>query len=492
MENLYILVPIVFPFIIAFMVLLRSFDTRVLRNIMVVTLVLCNFFLVLLLGKFQGQELFLMSFNENINLFLKVDKFAIFFATMASFLWSIATVYSTKYMEHEGREKAFFFFYMTTLGITMGIALSGSLFTLYMFYELLTLSTYPLVIHSRTDAALSSGIKYLVYSFIGATFIITGMILLYQYTNTLDFSPMGIFGENLSADIEKKKLMAIYVLLFLGFGVKAALAPFHAWLPNAMVAPTPVSALLHAVAVVKSGIFGLVRISYFIFTPVLISVIEADVFINILIGITILMGSILALHHDNLKKRLAYSTISQLGYIILGISLLNHNAFIGGMLHLINHAFIKIVLFFCAGSIYLASGKTKISEIRGIGRKMPVTMICFAIASFSLVGIPPTNGFVSKWYLALGGLEGNKLLFVIILLISAFLTAAYLLPIVVTAFLPAKEMDHNLEEFKDVKESPFPMIYSIVLLTIIVLILGIFPNPIISFIDEIASNIIWR
>lgn len=489
MDNLFLLLPIVFPFLIAVLVLLKAFRLRPARNIMVVTLVICNFFLVVFLSKFQGRELFLMSFNENINLYLKVDKFGLLFGIMASFLWCIASFYATKYMEHEGGERRFFFFYMTTLGVTMGIALSGTLFTLYMFYELLTLSTYPLVIHTKTEEALKSGVKYLVYSFAGATLIITGMILLYDKTNTLDFMPMGIFTEGVEA-YGKNHLIAIYIMLFIGFGVKAALAPFHSWLPNAMVAPTPVSALLHAVAVVKSGIFGLVRISYFIFTPAIIYAIDADVFINILIGITILMGSILALHHDNLKKRFAYSTISQLGYVTLGISLLNQNAFVGGMLHLVNHAFIKIVLFFCAGSILIASGKTKVSEIRGIGRKMPVTMTCFAIASLSLVGIPPTNGFVSKWYLALGGLEGNKLLFVVILLISAFLTAAYLLPIVITAFLPAKEMDANLEEFKDLRESPFPMISSIVILTAIVVLLGIYPNPLISFISEIAAEII--
>lgn len=489
MENLFLIIPIIFPFLIAFLILIDVFKMRSTRNIMIVTLVVCNFFLFIFLNEYLGKELFLMSFNENINLYLKVDKFGILFGTMASFLWCIASLYATKYMEHEGGEKRFFFFYMTTLGVTMGIALSGTLFTLYMFYELLTLSTYPLVIHTKSEEAIKSGVKYLVYSFVGATFIITGMILLYKVTNTLDFQPFGIFKKDITSN-SQSYLRAIYILLFIGFGVKAALAPFHSWLPNAMVAPTPVSALLHAVAVVKSGIFGLVRISYFIFTPAIIYYIDADIFINILIGITILMGSILALHHDNIKKRLAYSTISQLGYIILGISLLNENAFIGGMLHLINHAFIKIVLFFCSGSILISSGRTKVSELRGIGRKMPITMTCFTIASLSLVGIPPTNGFVSKWYLALGGLEGNKLLFVVILLISAFLTAAYLLPIVVTAFLPSKEKGANIEEFKDLKESPLSMISSIIILTVIVILLGIFPNPVIAIISEIASEII--
>ena len=489
MENLFILLPVIFPFLIAILVLLKPFEKARLRNIMVMTLVICNFLIVLTLKNYEGKELFLMSFNDNINLFLRVDKFCMLFAVMASLLWCVASFYSTKYMEHEGGEKQFFFFYMTTLGVTMGIALSGSLFTLYMFYELLTLSTYPLVIHSKTDEALNSGVKYLVYSFGGATLIISGMILLYQHTNTLDFKALGILGQTINPG-DEKILYAIFILLFLGFGVKAALVPFHAWLPNAMVAPTPVSALLHAVAVVKSGIFGLVRISYFIFTPVIISKIGVNVFIYVLVGLTILMGSMLALNQDNLKKRLAYSTISQLGYVILGISLLNENGFTGGMMHLVNHAFIKIVLFFCAGSIFYKTGKTNISELRGIGRKMPITMTCFAIASFSLVGIPPTNGFVSKWYLALGGLQGNKVLFVVILLISAFLTAAYLLPILVTAFLPEKDDNEKVEEHNSVEECPFAMMCSIVFLTVIVVLLGIFPSKILEFITMIAKEII--
>lgn len=488
MSNLFILAPIAFPFLIAIFLAFKDFKISKIRNIFVATMVLCNFIIVLLVSRFDSLSLEILRFNEDLSLLLRIDKFGTMFSLMASFLWVVATVYATKYMEHEGGQRRFYIFYIASLGVTMGIALSGNLFTLYMFYELLTLLTYPLVIHTKTSEAIASGVRYLIYSFAGATFIILGMLLLYKYTGTLDFKPMGIFGD--VPDYDKAKVLLIYILLFLGFGVKAALVPFHSWLPNAMVAPTPVSALLHAVAVVKSGIFGLVRISYFVFAPAIIYKTNANVFINILIGITILMGSFLALHHDNLKKRLAYSTISQLGYVILGISLLNKDAFVGGMLHLINHAFIKIVLFFCAGSIYIATGKKNISELRGIGKKMPVTMWCFTIASLSLVGIPPTNGFVSKWYLALGGLESNKALFVVILLISAFLTALYLLPIVVTAFLPEKVQKHADEEVHELKEAPARMTASIVVLTIVVVLLGIFPNPIISFMSDLASEII--
>jgi len=286
--------------------------------------------------------------------------------------------------------------------------------------------------------------------------------------------------------IDKKQLMLmIYITIFLGFGVKAALVPFHSWLAAAMVAPTPVSALLHAVAVVKSGVFALLRLCYYVFGAEVVERIEGNLYISFLILTTILLGSLLALHQDNLKKRLAYSTISQLGYILLGIVIINQNALIGGILHLINHAVIKITLFFCVGAIYIATKKKYIHEIRGIGREMPVIMWCFAIASFSLIGIPPSNGFVSKWYLALGGLGANKAIFAVLLMLSAFLTAGYLLPIVVTAFFQSPDQ----EEEETLVVSRY-MTAPIVILTGVIVFLGLFPNTIIRYIEGIVSKLI--
>jgi multicomponent Na+:H+ antiporter subunit D len=238
------------------------------------------------------------------------------------------------------------------------------------------------------------------------------------------------------------------------------------------------------VAVVKSGIFSLIRISYYIFGTQVLYRTHVNYYISILVIFTILMGSLLALHQDNLKKRLAYSTISQLGYILLGIVLLNENSLTGGLLHLVNHAVIKITLFFCAGAIYYKTGKKYIHEIKGIGKEMPITMWCFAIASISLVGIPPTNGFVSKWYLALGGLGENKAIFVIILLLSALLTAGYLLPIIITAFFPGEEKEVHK------KEPPLRMLIPIVILTGIIVYLGLFPNVVLNFIQNIVKGVV--
>ncbi|MDK2799971.1 MAG: multicomponent Na+:H+ antiporter subunit [Clostridiales bacterium] len=484
LSNVFVLFPIVFPFIAAVAVSTIKFRNEKWRNIFIIFSVIINFISIILILNTEGLVAFhLWTVNNFLDIYFKIDEMGIFFSILASILWIFTAFYAIDYMKHEGREKIFFVFFILTLGITVGIAFSGNLFTLYIFYELLTLATFPLVIHSGSKEALDSGKKYLIYSFGGATLILLGMILLFSINSNMDFVARGV----LSGAVENANLISIvYALMFLGFGVKAAIVPFHSWLPGAMVAPTPVSALLHAVAVVKSGIFAIIRISYFIFGAEIVRETHDNIYLSILIVITILLGSLLALHQENLKKRLAYSTISQLGYILLGIILLNENALIGGLLHLVNHAVIKITLFFCAGAIYFTTGKKNISDIRGIGRKMPVTMWCFAIAAISLIGIPPTNGSVSKWYLALGGLNANKILFVVILLLSAFLTAAYLLPIVIAAFFPGGDKVENESRV----EPPPRMLIPIVMLTGVVVFLGFFPNAVLSFIGEIVRMVI--
>lgn len=479
-----VLVPIIFPFVVSVIWASNRFKSERVKNTFVCGAVMMNLVFVLwILHINPSMTYHLLKINPFLDIYFKVDKLGILFILLASSLWIFTTFYSLVYMKHEGKEKRFFAFFILTLGITVGIAFSGNLFTLYIFYELLTLATFPLVIHSGSEEALYSGKKYLIYSFGGATLGLLGMILLFSISKNLNFVEHGVLHA-VNTD-NKDLLLIIYLVMFLGFGVKAAIVPLHSWLPAAMVAPTPVSALLHAVAVVKSGIFALVRVSYFIFGAEVIRDIQGDVYINGLIILTILLGSLLALHQDNLKKRLAYSTVSQLGYILLGIMLLNENALVGGLLHLVNHAVIKITLFFCVGAIYFMAHKKDIHEIKGIGRQMPITMWCFGIASISLVGIPPTNAFVSKWYLALGGLSGNKVIFPIILLVSAFLTAAYLLPIVVTAFFHPQPVQDQ-----EKLEPPGKMLVPIVLLTGIVVLLGLFPNVVLHFIEDIVKEIV--
>jgi len=481
LDNSIIILPIIFPFILAILMATIKLD-EMKRNIFVSIGVILNFiFLVTIFYMFGEISIHLIKLNEFLDIYLKIDKLSIMVSLLVAILWIFTTFYAMEYMKHEGKEKRFFAFFLATLGVTIGIAFAGNLITLYAFYEFLTISTFPLVIHTDSKAALKSGKKYLIYSFIGATFVLLGMILLFSITRDITFNAHGILPALTN---ENRSLYLLsYVSMFLGFGVKAALVPFHSWLPAAMVAPTPVSALLHAVAVVKSGIFAIIRMSYFIFGAKIIKELHVNIFLSILIVISILLGSFLALHQENLKKRLAYSTISQLGYVLLGVVILNEDAFVGSLLHLINHALIKIVLFFCVGAIMYTTGKTDISQIRGIGKQMPITMSCFGIAAISLIGIPPTNGFVSKWYLAQGGLTSGKMIFPAILLFSALLTALYLLPVITEAFF--KKGEDTI-----VKDAPMKMLIPIVMITIIVVVLGLFPNILITFVQKIASEVI--
>lgn len=483
MKSFLILLPVIFPFVLSIVVAAAKFESKK-RNILCGTGIILNFILLIyVLSTFGQAEARLFEINEFLNIYFRIDKLGILFSLLVSVLWIFTSWYSMEYMKHEGKENRFFTFFTATLGVTMGIAFSGNLITLYVFYEFLTLITFPLVIHADSAEALKTGKKYLIYSFGGAALILFGMLILFSLTNNTNFVPYGIIKS--ASDSDMRLYLISYTAMFIGFGVKAALVPFHSWLPAAMVAPTPVSALLHAVAVVKSGVFALVRMSYFIFGAEMIGSFHINGLLSVLIVISIIMGSFLALHQSNLKKRLAYSTISQLGYILLGLVMLDKEAFMGGLLHLVNHAVIKITLFFCVGAILYTTHKTDISQIRGIGKEMPITMGCFAVAAVSLIGIPPTNGFVSKWYLAQGGLNVGKWIFPIILLLSALLTALYLLPVVTEAFFRKGD-----NEAVVVKEAPMKMLVPIVAITVIIVLLGFFPNIVITFIESIASELL--
>jgi len=483
LNNYVMLIPIILPFLLAVVIGILKPEPKK-TNIICGIGIGLNFVVLVLIFKFLGEtKISLFEINDFLDIYFKIDKLGMLFSILVSVLWIFTALYSMEYMKHEGKENRFFVFFTATLGVTLGIAFSGNLITLYVFYEFLTLITFPLVIHADTPEALKSGKKYLIYSFGGAGLILFGMIILFGLTNDTTFVPHGII--NVISDSHFKLYLTSYTLMFLGFGVKAALVPFHSWLPAAMVAPTPVSALLHAVAVVKSGVFALIRMTYFIFGSEIVRSLDLTTFLYVLIITSIIMGSFLALHQNNLKKRLAYSTISQLGYILLGLMMLEKEALMGGLLHLINHAVIKITLFFCVGAILFTTHKTDIGEIRGIGKEMPITMGCFAIASVSLIGIPPTNGFVSKWYLAQGGLNDGNWIFPVILLLSALLTALYLLPVITEAFFRK-----GSEATVVIKEAPLKMLIPIVSITVIVVLLGLFPNIVINFIEKIVIELI--
>ena len=430
----------------------------------------------------------LFTILPGIEIGFRVDAFGLLFAMGASLLWIATSFYSIGYMRstNEHSQTRYFACFAVSLSATIGVAFSANLFTMFLFYEILTIITYPLVAHKGTPEAKAGGRKYAIY-LLGAAkaFLVAAIILTYNLTGTLEFSKDGIFPEIVQS-VNPELLYIIFVLFFFGFA-KSAVMPFHSWLPAAMVAPTPVSALLHAVAVVKTGVFSVLRIIFFVFGADLMMDIGVDVFVITFASFTIITASLLALSRDNLKARLAFSTISQLSYIILGAALLTPSAMVGGIIHITNHAFSKITLFFCAGSIYVSSYKTKVSQLNGIGKKMPWTMAAFAIATLSMIGIPPVSGFITKWYLVIGSLERHNLVVLIVLLVSSFLNAAYFVPILYRAFF--KEENPNsenldLSEHKELKENPF-LVVPLTLTAIVSVVLGLYPD----FIVQIAEMV---
>ncbi len=482
MNDYLLLLPILLPILGAFLLLSGPGRTTTGQMVCVHLFTGLSFVASLLLyGRTPFHSLHLLTVNQFLDLYLRPDPLGSVFSLLAGFLWILTGIYATEYMRHAANRRQFFFFFLFTLGIVHGIALAGNLFTLYLFYEVLTLSTFPLVIHAGTPNALSSGRKYLIYSFSGAAFILLGMLLLYSQTGSLDLSPQGILQGGV---YDPQMIFFSYLSLFAGFGVKAALVPFHSWLPAAMVAPTPVSALLHAVAVVKSGIFSLIRVTYFLFGAVAVQASGVLPWITPFVILTVLLGSLLAMQQENLKKRLAYSTISQLGYMLLGIVLMNGTALVGSLMHLVNHALIKITLFFIVGALYHQNGTTVLKDLRGIGKTYPLVMICSAIQAFSLMGFPPSNGFVSKWFLARGALQEDSLFFAVALLLSAFLTAGYMLPIPVYAFFHRSTTPRENLPMSPLLTAP------ILILTVAVCVLGLYPNPVLQFLDDVVRTLL--
>ncbi|MCP3940614.1 MAG: monovalent cation/H+ antiporter subunit D family protein [Desulfobacteraceae bacterium] len=387
----------------------------------------------------QGNQIVLTLFkiSPGADIAFRVDALGMLFALVASSLYIITSIYSIGYMRglNEHGQTRFVSFFALALTATIGAAFSANLLTLYLFYELLSLSTYPLVVHHQDAKSRASGRRYLTF-ILGTSIglVLPAMIYCYHATGTLEFAPGGIFSGQLS------KPSATVLLLMFVFGfAKSGIMPFHSWLPAAMVAPTPVSALLHAVAVVKVGVFSIIRVVTGIFGVDFLLSFNLGAWVATIASITIVVSSCIALTQDELKRRLAYSTIGQLSYIVLGVALLTPKGMTGGMLHIAMHAFGKITLFFCAGAIFVATGKKYISQMVGIGKAMPITMAAFFMGSLSIIGLPPTGGFISKWYLVLGTLEGDHMILLFVILTSSLLNAAYFMPIFYKAFFCTKE-----------------------------------------------------
>jgi multicomponent Na+:H+ antiporter subunit D len=424
----------------------------------------------------QGNRIVytLSTIAPGISLNFRVDALSLIFGIISSFLWIFASFYNIGYMrslnEH-AQTRYYSFFAIAILG-AQGVSYSGGLFSLYLFYEIITLFTYPLVAHHQDEEGYAGGKKYLVY-LMGTSkgLLLPAVILTYVMTGTLDFADnirTGVFP----AAADHLWITVTHVLFIAGFA-KAAIMPFHNWLPSAMVAPTPVSALLHAVAVVKAGVFCIVRVMLSTFGTNILQDLGIGLVTAYFVSFTILAASIIALTKDDLKARLAYSTVSQLSYIILGVALLDNAGVLGGIIHIVNHGFSKITLFFCAGAIYVAHHKKKISDMAGIGYAMPFTMGAFALASLSMIGAPPVAGFVTKWYLLNGALEIRNIPIVIVLMASTILNAGYFVPITFRAFFEGKKERWSRA---DIQEAPLTMVVPLVLASLISLAIGMFPD----------------
>ena len=398
---------------------------------------------LMMIGVFHGVDYEVnIPLVPGIDFRLHADALSLMFVNLSAVLWLATTVYAIGYLEDSPNRSRFFGYFSLCVTTTVGLAMAGNLLTFLVFYEALTLTTYPLVVHRGTEAARKAGRTYLAYTLFGGVLVLAGTIWLYSLTGTLEFVDRGFVS---GLDIDPGVLRAIFAVLILGVGVKAALVPLHAWLPTAMVAPAPVSALLHAVAVVKAGAFGIVRIVYDVFGVEYAASLGVTLPLAVLAAITIIYGSLRALFQDDLKRRLAFSTVSQVSYITLGVAIAGPIATIGGLVHLVHQGFMKITLFFCAGNYAETLGVHKVSEMRGIGRRMPWTTAAFTIAAFGMIGVPPVVGFVSKWYLGLGALEVGQDWAVFVLAGSSVLNAAYFLPILRTAWFdpPPDEWPHE-------------------------------------------------
>lgn len=479
-----VLIPILFGVWIP----LLPFRNRKQMMIYIETVVTVNSLLVFALLLNRPEDAFtLFRLTGNLSISFRLDGLGTVFAGIVAALWPLATLYAFEYMKHEGHEKFFFLFYTITYGITLGIAFSEDVVTMYCFYEMLTLVTLPLIMHTLSREAILASRTYLYYSLGGAAFAFIGMIFILNYGTTGNFMPGGVL-DMAKVGGSENTLLLVYVLCFLGFSVKTAMWPFGSWLPKAGVAPTPVTALLHAVAVVKAGAFTVMRITYYSFGTEFLRGTWAQSVLLVFVIITIVYGCSRALKETHFKRRLAYSTMSNLSYILFGVVLMSPLGLTGALSHMIFHAVMKICSFFCAGAVIYKTGRNYIHELDGLGRKMPKVFVIFTISGLALMGVPGLCGFVSKWNLAKAALESPHPLATVgvaALLISALLTAIYMLTIAVRAFFPGKEFDYSTLE--GIEDPNWMMILPLVLFVIAMVVFGLHSAPVITALEELSS-----
>ena len=425
-----------------------------------------------------------------INIAFRVDGLSLLFAGTSSFLWILAGFYCIGYMRglSEHAQTRFYVCYSAAVGGAMGAAFSGNLFTLYLFYEIVSVVTYPLVAHHQDKEGYAGAKKYLIYLFFTSkAFLLPAMVIIYLQAGTLEFASADIVQGIFRGDFSHILVGISYFLCLFGFA-KAGIMPLHNWLPSAMVAPTPVSALLHAVVVVKVGVFSIARVMLSVYGTQLLTDMGLGIITAYIVSFTIIGASLLALTQTNLKARLAYSTISQLSYIVLGVALLTPSGITGGLIHIANHAFAKITLFFAAGAIFVATGKKEIGELRGTGYTMPITLAAFGLASLSMIGVPPVSGFVTKWFLALGTMEVHHTGLLVVLLASSLLNAGYFVPVLIQAYSGRAETlaDPGYENREKSRLVKF-MVVPLLITAIFSLALGLAPAPMLNLIQTLIN-----
>lgn len=487
-----ILLSIFFPVLAGVYLLIRKemADRRSLLITTGICFVITGILVVATLLTAHGTDFTLFYLTQSLPIYFSVDAVSVIFSAMTMIIFVCAGFFSFEYMKHETKEKRYYGYYLIVFGVLNALCFAGNLITFYLFFEMLTLSSMPLVLHNGSREAIMAGLKYLFYSLCGAYAALFGIYFVCKYGDSLTFTAGGVLTSSAAAEQTGLLLIVAFVMI-LGFSVKAGMFPMHAWLPTAHpVAPAPASAVLSAV-IVKAGVLGIVRLVYYIFGASFLQGTWVQTIWLILTLITVFMGSMLAYREKVLKKRLAYSTVSQLSYILFGLAIMDAGSVTGGFLHVLAHGFIKSTLFLCAGAIIYTTGKTKVDELRGIGKEMPLTMWCYTIVSLGLIGIPPTGGFVSKWYLAVGSLQSAIPVFSwlgpVILLVSALLTAGYLLPLTIQGFFPGADYDY--EHFKKREPSGW-MTIPLLILTVLSVLIGLLPTPLVDYLTQIVSTIL--
>lgn len=428
-------------------------------------------------------------FVNDLSISFKIDGMTMVFAGLVSVLWPLATLYAFEYMEHHDRRNTFFMFYSLAFGVTLGISFASDMLSMYFFYELLTLSTVPLVMHSLERDAILATRKYLYYSLGGAAFALMGLVFLMVYGDTLEFQFGGVLNMSKIGG-NANMLLWIYLFAFLGFGVKAAIFPVCGWLPTAGVAPTPVTALLHAVAVVKAGVFGIIRLTYYSFGTEFLRGTWVQNVVMVLAMFTAVYGCSRAVKESHIKRRLAYSTVSNLSYIIFGVTIMTPLGLVGALCHMVCHAVMKICSFMCAGAFMHQTGKKYIFDMDGLGRKMPIIFVCLGLSGAGLMGVPGLAGFISKWNLAAAAVDSkNPVAYagIVCLLISALLTAIYMMSIVMRAFFPPLDAARN--SVQNVKDPGWKMCLPIIVCAVFSLLLGFFSTPLIQFFKSVSVGI---